>query len=112
MSRFRRSAPHAADPLDACRRPVPCLQSEYRKGFYLNVEVNRPEAARYGLTVGDVQRVITSAVGGANVAQNVEGRERFPINVRYERDFRDDPEAVGPRPDRHAVRRADSDQSK
>jgi len=65
------------------------------QGFYLNVEVNRPEAARYGLTVGDVQRVITSAVGGADIAQNVEGRERFPINVRYERDFRDDPEAIG-----------------
>ena len=65
------------------------------QGFYLNVEVNRPEAARYGLTVGDVQRVITSAIGGANIAQNIEGRERFPINVRYERDFRDDPEALG-----------------
>ena len=65
------------------------------QGFYLNVEVNRPEAARYGLTVGDVQRVITSAIGGANIAQNIEGRQRFPINVRYERDFRDDPEALG-----------------
>jgi Cu(I)/Ag(I) efflux system membrane protein CusA/SilA len=65
------------------------------QGFYLNVEVNRPEAARYGLTVGDVQRVIASAVGGANIAQNIEGRQRFPINVRYERDFRDDPEALG-----------------
>ena len=65
------------------------------QGFYLNVEVNRPQAARYGLTVADVQRVITSAIGGANVAENVEGRRRFPINVRYERDFRDTPEAVG-----------------
>ena len=64
------------------------------QGFYLNIEVNRPEAARYGLTVGDVQRVITAAIGGADIAQNVEGRERFPINVRYERDFRDDPQAV------------------
>ncbi len=65
------------------------------QGFYLNIEVNRTEAARYGLTVGDVQRVITSAVGGETVAQNVEGRARFPINVRYERDFRDNPEALG-----------------
>jgi Cu(I)/Ag(I) efflux system membrane protein CusA/SilA len=65
------------------------------QGFYLNIEVNRPEAARYGLTVGDVQRVITSAIGGADIAQNVEGRERFPINVRYARDFRDDPQAIG-----------------
>jgi copper/silver efflux system protein len=65
------------------------------QGFYLNIEVNRPQASRYGLTVGDVQRVITSAVGGANVAENVEGRQRFPINVRYERDFRDNPDAIG-----------------
>ena len=64
------------------------------EGFYLNVEVNRPEAARYGLTVGDVQRVITTSIGGATVAQNVEGRARFPINVRYERDFRDNPDAL------------------
>ncbi len=62
------------------------------QGFYLNVEVNRAEAARYGLTVGDVQRVITSEIGGADIAENVEGRERFPIAVRYQRDFRDHPE--------------------
>ena len=65
------------------------------QGFYLNVEVDRAEAARYGLTVGDVQRVITSGVGGADIAENVEGRQRFPISVRYDRDFRDDPEAIG-----------------
>jgi Cu(I)/Ag(I) efflux system membrane protein CusA/SilA len=64
------------------------------QGFYLNVDVNRPEAARYGLTVADVQRVITSEIGGADIAQNVEGRERFPIAVRYQRDFRDHPEAL------------------
>jgi Cu(I)/Ag(I) efflux system membrane protein CusA/SilA len=64
------------------------------QGFYLNIDVNRPEAARYGLTVADVQRVIKSAIGGADIAENVEGRERFPVNVRYERDFRDDPSAV------------------
>ena len=64
------------------------------QGFYVNIEVNRPEAARYGLTVADVQRVIRSAIGGADITENVEGRERFPVNVRYERDFRDDPSAV------------------
>ena len=64
------------------------------QGFYLNVEVNRREAARYGLTVADVQRVVRSAIGGANITDNVEGRERFPVNVRYERDFRDDPSAI------------------
>jgi Cu(I)/Ag(I) efflux system membrane protein CusA/SilA len=64
------------------------------QGFYLNVEVNRPEAARYGLSVADVQQVITSEIGGADIAQNVEGRERFPIAVRYQRSFRDHPEAL------------------
>jgi len=64
------------------------------QGFYLNVDVNRPVAARYGLTVADVQRVITSEIGGADIAENVEGRERFPIAVRYQRNFRDHPEAL------------------
>ena len=59
------------------------------QGFYINIEVNRAEAARYGLTIADAQRVITSGIGGQDVAENVEGRERYPINVRYERDFRD-----------------------
>jgi len=59
------------------------------QGFYVNVEVNRPEAAKYGLTIADVQAAVSSGMGGMNVAQNVEGRERYPINVRYERDFRD-----------------------
>ncbi len=60
------------------------------QGFYINVEVNRAEAARYGLTVADVQQVVASGIGGMNLTENVEGRERYPVNVRYERDFRDD----------------------
>jgi Cu(I)/Ag(I) efflux system membrane protein CusA/SilA len=58
------------------------------QGFYLNVEVNRLEAARYGLTVGDIQRAITSGIGGDNIAENIEGRERYPISIRYAPDFR------------------------
>lgn len=65
------------------------------QGFYVNIEVNRDEAARYGLTVGDVQRAITSGIGGMNIAENVQGRERYPINVRYERDFRDNLQDLG-----------------
>jgi Cu(I)/Ag(I) efflux system membrane protein CusA/SilA len=59
------------------------------QGFYLNVDVNRPAAARYGLTVADVQRVVSSEIGGMDIAENIEGRERFPIAVRYLHDFRD-----------------------
>jgi len=64
------------------------------EGFYLNVETNRAEAARYGLTVADVQQAVSSGVGGENIAENVEGRERYPINIRYSRDFRDDVEKL------------------
>src|SRR5438270_8884247 len=64
------------------------------QGFYLNIEVNRAEAARYGLTIADVQQAVSSGIGGMNVAENVEGRERYPINVRYLRDFRDDLDAL------------------
>ena len=64
------------------------------QGFYVNVEVNRLEAAKYGLTIADVQEAVSSGMGGMSIAQNVEGRERYPINVRYQRDFRDDVEAL------------------
>ncbi len=65
------------------------------EGFYINIEVNRAEAARYGLTVGDVQRVITSGIGGDNIAENVEGRERYPVSIRYAADFRDNLAKLG-----------------
>ena len=64
------------------------------EGYYLDVIVNRREAARYGLTVGDVQAVITSAIGGATVTTTIEGRERYPVNVRYKRELRDDPDRL------------------
>ncbi|HLQ76908.1 MAG TPA: CusA/CzcA family heavy metal efflux RND transporter, partial [Terriglobia bacterium] len=64
------------------------------QGFYINIEVNRPEAARYGLTVADVQQTVTSGIGGEMVTENIEGRERYPVNVRYNRDFRDNVEEL------------------
>jgi Cu(I)/Ag(I) efflux system membrane protein CusA/SilA len=60
------------------------------QGFYLNIAVNRPAAARYGLDVVDVQRAVESGVGGQNIVETIEGRERYPVNVRYNRDFRSD----------------------
>ena len=60
------------------------------QGFYINIETNRAEAARYGLTVGDVQRAVSSGIGGQNIATTIQGRERYPINVRYLADYRDD----------------------
>ena len=60
------------------------------QGLYINIAVHRLEAARYGLTVGDVQRAIESGIGGEKIAETVQGHERFPIDVRYAYDFRND----------------------
>jgi len=64
------------------------------QGFYINVNVDRAVAARYGLTVGDVQRAVSSGMGGENIANTVEGRERYSINVRYLADYRNDLNAL------------------
>jgi Cu(I)/Ag(I) efflux system membrane protein CusA/SilA len=63
-------------------------------GYFLDFEVNREAAARYGLRVGDVNDIIETAIGGKTIATTVEGRERYPINVRYARDFRDDVDSL------------------
>jgi len=64
-------------------------------GFYLDFHINREEAARHGLLVQDVAEVIESAIGGISVSETIEGRERYSINVRYARDFREDLDALG-----------------
>jgi copper/silver efflux system protein len=64
------------------------------QGFYVNVEANREEAARYGLSLGDIQTAVAFGIGGQNIAENIEGRERYPINVRYAQDFRDSVERM------------------
>ncbi|NQV20220.1 MAG: efflux RND transporter permease subunit, partial [Rhodospirillales bacterium] len=61
-------------------------------GYFLDIDINRQEAARYGLTIGAVQDVIQSAIGGMNVTQTVEGLQRYPVNVRYPRELRDNPQ--------------------
>ena len=58
-------------------------------GYYYDFTINRDEVARYGLQVGDVEDVIETAIGGENISTTIEGRERFPINVRYARELRD-----------------------
>jgi len=63
--------------------------------FYLDAHTDRERAARYGISVEDVNTTLEAAIGGTTVAQTVEGRERYAIQVRYARDFRADPEAVG-----------------
>ncbi len=63
-------------------------------GKYIDIEVKRDVIARYGLNIGDVQSVIETAIGGENISTTVEGRRRFPVRVRYFRDFRDDVEKM------------------
>ncbi len=63
-------------------------------GYFLDIDINRGEAARYGLTSGAVEDVIMSALGGMKVSETVEGLERYPINVRYPRELRDNPEKI------------------
>ncbi len=64
-------------------------------GRYLDIRPNAEALARYGLTTGDVQQVLATALGGEQVTTTVEGRERYPVQVRYARDFRGTPEAIG-----------------
>ena len=63
-------------------------------GYYLDFDINRESAARYGLTVGAVQDVIETAIGGMNITETVEGLERYPVNLRYPRELRDDLETL------------------
>lgn len=63
-------------------------------GYYVDFTINRDAISRYGLTVNDVETVIETSIGGKNISWTVEGRERYPINVRYGRDFRDDLSAL------------------
>lgn len=63
-------------------------------GRYLEVDVDRAAAARYGLSMADVQHTVMTAVGGMNVTRTVEGRERYSVNVRYARELRSDPQAI------------------
>ena len=63
-------------------------------GYFLDFEINRDQIARYGLSIMDVNTIVESAVGGENIATTIEGRERYPINVRYLRELRDNPEKL------------------
>lgn len=61
---------------------------------YLEIDIDREKAARYGINVGDIQQVVETALGGRVITMTVEGRERFPVRIRYARDFREDEESV------------------
>ncbi|MFB3127009.1 MAG: efflux RND transporter permease subunit, partial [Candidatus Acidiferrales bacterium] len=86
------------EEIERALKDVPGTRNIYAErvvsGYFYDFEIDRRAVARYGLTVGDVQDVIETAIGGKNITSTIEGRERFPINVRYARELRDEPQKL------------------
>jgi Cu(I)/Ag(I) efflux system membrane protein CusA/SilA len=87
-----------ARQIEGAIRKVPGTTSVYAEraigGYYLNVDPDRAQLARYGLTVGDIQAMISMVLGAEPVTTTVEGRERYNVSLRYPRDYRSDPQAI------------------
>jgi copper/silver efflux system protein len=87
-----------ARQIEAVIRTVPGTTSAYAErvigGYYLNVDPDRAQLARYGLMVGDLQNLIAMSLGAEPVTTTVEGRERYTVSIRYPRDYRSDPQAI------------------
>jgi len=88
-----------ATEIESVVKSVPGTASAYAErivgGYYVDIEIKREEAARYGLKIEDIQQVIMSAIGGENITTTVEGLERYPVNVRYKREFRESVDKIG-----------------
>lgn len=84
--------------LETILKDVPGTASVYSErvagGRYIKVDIQREKAARYGLSIANVQQVVATAIGGVNVTQTVEGLERYPVNIRYPQDYRNTPEQL------------------
>jgi len=87
-----------AQQIEQVAKQVPGVSSALAErltgGRYVDVDINRMQAARYGLNIKDVQQIVSSAIGGENIGETVEGLARYPINVRYPREIRDSLEAL------------------
>jgi len=84
--------------VEAVARKVPGVSSALAErlvgGRYVDIDIDRQDAARYGLNIADVQSIVSSAIGGETVGETIEGLARYPINVRYPREWRDTPQAL------------------
>ena len=89
---------HIGEQVEGALKDVPGTTSVFAErtvgGYFLDFDLHRDQLARYGLTVGDAQEVLMSAVGGDSVSTTVEGRERYPVNIRYLRDYRSNPASL------------------
>ena len=87
-----------AQSIEAAVRDVPGTRAVFAEratsGRYINIEVDRPQAARYGVSIADVQNLVRTAIGGETIGMVVDGRERFPISLRYPRGYRDSLDAL------------------
>lgn len=87
-----------AEQIESIIKTVPGTRNVFAEriggGHYLDIDINRTQAARYNVTVADVQRLVQGAIGGENISMLVNGRERYPINLRYPRDLRDSLQAL------------------
>src|SRR3972149_4910031 len=88
-----------ATEIESVVKTIPGTASAYAEriigGYYIDIDIKREEAARYGLKIEDIQQVIMTAIGGENISTTVEGLERYPINVRYKRELRDSVDKIG-----------------
>jgi len=84
--------------IEAVAKEVPGVSSALAErltgGRYVDIQIDRLAAARYGLSIADVQAVVSGAIGGSNIGETVEGLARFPINLRYPKEWRDSPQAL------------------
>jgi copper/silver efflux system protein len=94
LAEIQRIGAHIEELLTPVNGTRAVFAERVSQGFYVNITVDRDVAARYGLTVDDVQLAITSGIGGENIATTIQGRERYPINVRYLQDYRSDLDAL------------------
>jgi Cu(I)/Ag(I) efflux system membrane protein CusA/SilA len=98
LATIEKTAIRIEQTLQQDERTKPYTRSVYAErltgGYFLDFNIDRDKIARYGLTVDDVEEVLMAAVGGLTVSKTIEGRERYAINLRYAREFRDHPEAL------------------
>lgn len=94
LNTIQKTSQEVAEALKKVRGAADVFPDQIVGEGYLEIRIDRDKAARYGINVGDVQDVIETALGGKVITMTVEGRERFPIRIRYARDFREDEESV------------------